>query len=610
VKRESVMLSQILKTTLGVLITVCCLQAGSPYLVVGKGNSGYSMSNLPKLSTPPPPTLDKDADGTCLTWAKYWAAPGAVRVEDDLVFIGAKNPYNSERGQLDCSFKFFVDRVVTKDENLDSGGFLKNPQALIAQGVVPPTITIEFAAIQYFHGNGVVRRSYGNGLTANYKVISVNGQKYWSEPPSGLISGWDWRFPVNQYTKVTFQVPVGMVKFPRRSTTLGSSPIAAENYLEVTTDMVGMSYAIPAIKLAWVKTSVKAMAPIFLVHGTNANPTTWDVPKGNSFNNYFSTFSGICFNDIALEPNGTIDKNGLQLEIQIASRLYGVGAKACHIVAHSKGGLDSRAFIKGFYDRGLNRGLNLYGEFEVLSLYTLNTPHRGTVISDISWNTQNDPSLHADPNWYDLQSLMGGDFGFLHNAPDCDPDEETSVLIFWSGVPTGHALEAQRTNKMTDWNLNHTFDFSQANTGGRPIRFYNTASDADWNARDLSIDSTEKKYSGIPFTSVATSMYRMLYWAKQVQTRPSTRQIMGKDGLVYATIPVTELFVPPDQIGAQWNDIVVSLSSAIYEGGTPFCPMHINNLGGVILSNHSNVKTSALAGGIIDRIRSDWPLDH
>ena len=74
------------------------------------------------------------------------------------------------------------------------------------------------------------------------------------------------------------------------------------------------------------------------------------------------------------------------------------------------------------------------------------------------------------------------------------------------------------------------------------------------------------------------------------------------------TIPVTELFVPNGQGGREWNDLVVAISSALYEGGTPFCPVSINNLSGILMGNHSGIKTKQMASEIVAQIKSDWAV--
>ena len=59
------------------------------------------------------------------------------------------NPYNNGRAWIDIIIPFHVDRVVTDDANLDADGFLIDPQAMIAHGVISPTVKVDFEAIQY-----------------------------------------------------------------------------------------------------------------------------------------------------------------------------------------------------------------------------------------------------------------------------------------------------------------------------------------------------------------------------------------------------------------------------------------------------------------------------
>ncbi len=585
--------------------------------VIAWGQSGpYSLGNLPKLMTKTITIPDKEADGTCLTWAQYWAPTGADSPASSLVQGGWTNPYNTNGVLHDWAIIFRIDRVVTDD--IDANGFLNHPQAMIDQGIVAPEVAVEFEVIGYKYGNGVVKPWMGEGLTAAFKLISINGKSYWTVPNPMTFSSAEFRLPYSNWRKISLNVPISMVRFPKRAAP-GAKPLPVENRLEYMTDAYPMfGFEIDGFQVAWSKARVKAMAPIFLVHGTDADPKTWNDPDGNSwdppairsFNNYFSTFMGICFNDIALTPNGAIKSNGTDLEGKIKERLTSVGAKACHIVAHSKGGIDSRAMIYNHYENHRNESLDQPGNFEVLSLFTLDTPHRGTVLSDIAWNALHQAQAVADPRWHDLDVLMAWDVSLAHRPPSGNSDG-------WALLPTGPALEAQMTRNMDTWNRNNGVGFSWLNAGGRPLKFYNTASDADWNVRDLIIDDPEMRFSSFailpPLLSrhLATSSYRMLYHAKEVKARPAihTETVRDGDGNNWEIErPVTELFVPDGQGVREWNDTVVAISSAVYDGGTLFCPVFVSNLGGIMLKNHSSVKSSELADGIVEQIRVDWSL--
>jgi hypothetical protein len=239
------------------------------------------------------------------------------------------------------------------------------------------------------------------------------------------------------------------------------------------------------------------------------------------------------------------------------------------------------------------------GHFEVLSLYTLETPHRGTVAADISWAFMNsgDPFVRADPAWLGLQNIIDSDRRWLHKTPDDDPN---GIAL----APSGEALLANTTWSMESWNSKKSIDYSKKNIG-RPIKFYNTAADADWKIRNRIIDSRENAVGAFdfqyPLESVATSEYQMLYWAKQVLPR----RIANPD---YPESMITELYVPsqnPHDNGT-WNDLVVAIDSAKYEGGTLFYPTSFNSSDGILLGNHSGVKTRGMAAAIIGQINSDW----
>lgn len=172
------------------------------------------------------------------------------------------------------------------------------------------------------------------------------------------------------------------------------------------------------------------------------------------------------------------------------------------------------------------------------------------------------------------------------------------------------------TTEMDKWNMENGIGFPWLNTDGRPLKFYNTASDADWFVRDIYIDTWELRFSSFDTPilpagvapHLATSSYRMLYYAKKVEARPAIRTEMVQDNEGNSweiQRPVTELFVPDGQGGREWNDTVVTISSAMYDGGTLFCPVFVSNLGGIMLKNHSSVKSAELAGGIVEQIRVD-----
>ena len=112
----------------------------------------------------------------------------------------------------------------------------------------------------------------------------------------------------------------------------------------------------------------KTKYPIVLVHGMvlkdfkiyRAFRKIRDVLKHNNISVYVTTHDGV----------GTIENNALQIKKEIIDILEKENVDKVNIIAHSKGGLDSRYMIS-----------KLDMDEHVASLTTLSTPHRGSKLS-------------------------------------------------------------------------------------------------------------------------------------------------------------------------------------------------------------------------------------
>lgn len=129
-----------------------------------------------------------------------------------------------------------------------------------------------------------------------------------------------------------------------------------------------------------------AMYPLVLVHGIHADATWFSSngflgPLGDAKVPYA----------LAKQPPlegmspGKIVDTGNALKTIIPRLAHEFGVNKVHIVAHSKGGLWSRYFLQrpGPYTWDFTGPLK-GDEFGVLSLITLDTPHRGSVLADIA----------------------------------------------------------------------------------------------------------------------------------------------------------------------------------------------------------------------------------
>lgn len=110
--------------------------------------------------------------------------------------------------------------------------------------------------------------------------------------------------------------------------------------------------------------------PIILVHGIMIK----DFKKFKAFGKIekILTLAGYKVYTARIDGLGTIKDNALQLKWQIISILDKEQISKVNLIAHSKGGLDSKYMIE-----------HLDMENKVASLTTLCTPHKGSVIASI-----------------------------------------------------------------------------------------------------------------------------------------------------------------------------------------------------------------------------------
>lgn len=229
-------------------------------------------------------------------------------------------------------------------------GRLKDPEALIAAGVLSPTATLRMPVYDVDTAGNPENPS----IPPEVDVISVNGKRV------GVLSGVTDEWKLNQFT-----IDIRELKFPA----IGGGP--ADNVIEIAIDTENEVHDREAWCTAvdWVELKFGAVAPVFLVHGLFGGQGTW-VP---SFTSHLQA-SGIPYEVILVDPVGATEWNGVFLGRELHRNAAVFGAKKCHIIAHSKGGLDTRSYLNRAYDPE---------RLKVVSVYTLSTPHRGTPVADL-----------------------------------------------------------------------------------------------------------------------------------------------------------------------------------------------------------------------------------
>jgi hypothetical protein len=181
--------------------------------------------------------------------------------------------------------------------------------------------------------------------------VYVNG--YYAGDLTGTTNRWN----LDQFT-----FPIEWLRFPK----LGEPPADNEIRIEIDQRNVETVWCTAA---DWVELQFDAVAPVFLVHGLLSSGASWPPAFTNALRDRGIPYS----NDIDLPKAGSILGNGRALGARLHELAAQFGATRCHIVAHSKGGLDARAYLNTAYDPQ---------RLKVLSLYTLATPHRGSPAAD------------------------------------------------------------------------------------------------------------------------------------------------------------------------------------------------------------------------------------
>jgi len=355
-----------------------------------------------------------------------------------------------------------------------------------------------------------------------------------------------------------FDVPIDWVKFPSKGSP-GSPPTPADNTIQIDIDTASPPDQFNwCTSIDWVEIEFDAVAPIFLVHGTNAQSNSWDP----NFTAFFGQSGAPWSNDINLQANGSILGNGGLLATRVQELADMFGAKKCHIIAHSKGGLDSRAYLNNQYNPD---------KLKVLSVYTLSTPHHGTIVSDIIVAKR--AATNPESSNADIKYLVDHDYSFV-------------------STPQQPAIGDQMTTSMASFNAMYP-------SVPGDVKFYNYGADADLNHNGrIEGPETAQLFPGaLPnFMAAAagTAMYRAIGNVASISVMVGTRK-----GRIWGTNTFTSIEVASTNNPLAVNDLVTSVASAHSPGGIFLAQL---------AANHSSMKSTALASTIFQHILSDFPI--
>src|ERR1051325_5964767 len=435
-----------------------------------------------------------------------------------------------------------IKRVVG---TVDGFGNLLDPVAFKARGLISPFPKLIVPASD-IDVNGAP------GVPPEVDKIQFNGHDL------GALTGDNNIWKLNE-----FSIPIEWIRFPlpamggpAQNEPTGGDPVAADNRITILIDQASGSSENWCMAVDWAQLEFKAIAPIFLVHGIAAQSDTWDT----SFRTYFDTAGVPYSSNISLIANGSVAQNAPVLGARLNQMIKAFGAKKYHIVAHSKGGLDTRLYTNTLYNPQTAK---------LLSVSTLSTPHHGSVLADIvhAARTTNDPQS-SDP---DIQRIIS-----------------TELLPFFSFPPQEPGILDLQTARAA------TFNASQPLRSD--IQWWGWGANADANGNGT-IDVPSETSGMIPtslptgfVSKVTNATYRVLANVEKVKITTET-SLWGLNE--YTTIEKGTTY--GFQVG---NDLAVTTLSAFPPPGGSFM--------GAFQANHTTIRSTPAAQSILIQITNQF----
>lgn len=282
-------------------------------------------------------------------------------------------------------FYIEVDRVVGRT---DDQGYLLEPQELIDKGIVSPKVKLLLSAYD-------VDSNYsGTDVNPEIDKVYVNGQLV------GQLSGSEGNWNVTRLEVDVRHFKFGIPTCPEYDGTnppaylsvCSSAPRTAQNEIRIDVDTANNG-RVWAVGVDWAAISFQAARPILLVHGrggSKAGDDACSVPdagngceywdKNDSF--FYFGFRGLLNQAGFLTAHtenflgqDTPDNHARIIKRVIQQIRVRYGVDRINIVAHSKGGLDSRAYVSNF---------TLNPDNDVETLIMLATPNHGSYLATMS----------------------------------------------------------------------------------------------------------------------------------------------------------------------------------------------------------------------------------
>ena len=251
----------------------------------------------------------------------------------------------------------------------DTEGFLLNPDHLKQNGIVSQQAHLQLVVYD-------VDEDYsGTEVYPEVDKVYLNGQYI------GDLTGAN-----NQWSVTRLDFDISLVKFARSTcdestpqplSACHTPPTPSDNEIRIDIDTANVDL-IWAVEVDWGSLYFDAARPILFVHGKGGQGNDWDINDGQYYFGFRGRFSEDGFitatTEQLLGSEVSLRENASRLAPIVGWMETRYGVDRINLVGHSKGGLDSRAYIS---DRGLNPNNG------VATLVTLGSPHHGSALADL-----------------------------------------------------------------------------------------------------------------------------------------------------------------------------------------------------------------------------------
>ena len=246
------------------------------------------------------------------------------------------------------TFNIYIDRYYSNQMQFDGDGFLTNYQELVNKKILPQVAKLTLEVWDVDHDASTdpeVDYVYVNGN--GHLVVDSSGQ------PKKLTSG------NNTWSTWTAEIPIQWLKFPQSKGSTTQRPVPVANEIAIDIDI--MNTGKWAVECDWGSLKIETpVRPVLLVHGFQLTGALND--GRNSWTSWYdhSTGEGWLTNDEMIPADAvrvggltgwaSYGDNAATMANHIAGFKNEYGVDKIYIVSHSKGGLDSRAYLADHED--------------------------------------------------------------------------------------------------------------------------------------------------------------------------------------------------------------------------------------------------------------------